>query len=267
MLLTALVVLAINGQTNAQSAAVQAYSTTSPLQSGTIVQLDGHDSSSVEALTQSNVSDMFGVVVPANSSPITLSNPDATSTQAYVATSGSYNVLVSTQDGDIASGNYITISAIDGVGMKAGTTQPLVLGKALESFNGSNSLSTASLKAASGTSVNVDIGSIPVAISVAHNPLMLNTTTNLPAFLQKATQAVTTKPVSTSKVYLGLAIIVIATSLSGGLMYAGVKSSIVAIGRNPLSRKSVLRGLLQVTLIALTIFILGLFGVYLLLIL
>jgi hypothetical protein len=44
-----------------------------------------------------------------------------------------------------------------------------------------------------------------------------------------------------------------------------VRSSMIALGRNPLSRKSILRGMFQVIITSIIIFICGLFGVYLLL--
>jgi hypothetical protein len=49
------------------------------------------------------------------------------------------------------------------------------------------------------------------------------------------------------------------------VLLVGVKSSITAIGRNPLSKKSILTGLFQVITVAILVFIVGMFGVYLLL--
>jgi len=269
ILLITLIIFSLHGANiNAQSSSVvEAFSTSTPLQDGTIVQLKNHSSTTVVQLTQSNISQMYGVVVSPNNSPLTLSNSTAATTQTYVATTGTYNVLVTNQNGSISSGDYITISAVDGIGMKADNSQSLVLGKALGSFNGSNSLGTVNLKSTTGGNIPVKIGSVEVAINVIHNPLATSSSADLPSFLGKAANSITSKQVSSAKLYLSLFVIVIATILSGGLMYAGVRSSIIAIGRNPLSKKSVLRGLFQVTLIALSIFILGLFGVYLLLIL
>jgi hypothetical protein len=48
-------------------------------------------------------------------------------------------------------------------------------------------------------------------------------------------------------------------------MYGGIRNGLISIGRNPLSKKSIVRGMIQVILTALTIFLLGIFGVYLLL--
>jgi hypothetical protein len=58
---------------------------------------------------------------------------------------------------------------------------------------------------------------------------------------------------------------VIAGAVSGSLIYSGIRSGMIAIGRNPLSKKSIVRGIIQVVIVGLIIFLVGVFGVYLLL--
>ncbi|QQS18685.1 hypothetical protein IPL68_01180 [Candidatus Saccharibacteria bacterium] len=53
--------------------------------------------------------------------------------------------------------------------------------------------------------------------------------------------------------------------MTGSLLYGGVRSSLVSIGRNPLAKKSILRGLIQVVILGLTVFVIGLIAIYLLL--
>ena len=65
--------------------------------------------------------------------------------------------------------------------------------------------------------------------------------------------------------YIAAAIFFIGAFIAGAVLYAGIRSSITAIGRNPLSKKSILRGLLQVIFTSLIVFIISVFGVYLLL--
>ena len=62
-----------------------------------------------------------------------------------------------------------------------------------------------------------------------------------------------------------MAVLFAAAAVSGALIYSGVRSGMIAIGRNPLSKKSILRGIVQVIIVAITIFLIGIFGVYLLL--
>jgi hypothetical protein len=243
----------------------QSYGSDQTLQIGTIVSLKSGDSSKVVALKQSSATDMFGVVVSATDAPVALSY-DTNQTQVFVATYGNYNVLVSNQGGQIHSGDYITISSLDGVGQKAGSSQSVVVGKALASFDGiSNVESTTTLTNSIGSKTTVALGRIPVAISVSHNPLQRSFSSNLPGFLQKAAQSLANKPVTDARVYVGIAAMLITMIIVGCLLYAGVRSSMIAIGRNPLAKRTIMRNLLQVTLISLIVFIVGLFAVYLIL--
>ncbi|MGH7241234.1 MAG: hypothetical protein ACREGB_02995, partial [Candidatus Saccharimonadales bacterium] len=122
-----------NGSTS--QAVTQGYGSDTVLQNGMIVKLSDKDSSKVEPLTTDTVTKMQGVVVAANDATVTIGS-DGNKSQVFVATFGHYDVLVSNQNGPIKAGDYITISALAGVGMKVDTTQPTVLGKATADFTG-----------------------------------------------------------------------------------------------------------------------------------
>ncbi len=266
LLLIGLLPLMAARQVSAQAQEVpQGYGSDQTLQKGLIVSLKPGDGSKVVALTQPTINAMFGVVVSANDSPVNLSANSA-GTQVYVATTGQYDVLVSTQNGPIANGDYITISALGGVGMKAGDSQAFVVGKALRGFDGrTGTESTAQLTDASGNKTLVSLARIPVNIGVARNPNLKITVSNLPGFLQKAAQSVANRPVSDSRIYISLVALLASMLIAGSLLYAGVRSSITAVGRNPLAKTSITRSLLQVSMLALIIFLIGIFAVYLLL--
>jgi hypothetical protein len=78
-------------------------------------------------------------------------------------------------------------------------------------------------------------------------------------------QNVTNKSVSTIKSYLSLLILLASFIIAGVILYAGIRSSITAVGRNPLSKRSVMRSLAQVIITSFTVVIVGVFAVYLLL--
>jgi hypothetical protein len=243
----------------------QGYGSDQILQKGLIVALKKGTKNKVEALNQSNINAMYGVVVSANDSPVNLSD-DRNGTQVYVATAGQYDVLVSTQNGSIANGDPVTISALDGVGMKSGDSQSFIIGKALQNFDGrTGTESTAQLTDSNGNKMLVSLARISVSIGVARNPNLKVTVSNLPSFLQKAAQAVANKPVTDSRIYISLVALVACMLIAGSLLYAGVRSSITAVGRNPLAKTSITKGLVQVSVLALIIFMLGIFAVYLLL--
>ncbi|HSX07581.1 MAG TPA: hypothetical protein VLG11_01685 [Candidatus Saccharimonadales bacterium] len=243
----------------------QGYNSDQTLQKGLIVALKPDDKSKVVPLSLTNINAMYGVVVSANDSPVNLTNNSAES-QVYVATAGQYDVLVSTQNGPIAGGDYLTISSLDGVAMKAGDSQSFVIGKALQSFDGrSGTESTTQITDTAGHKTLVSLARIPVEVNVARNPYLKVTVSNLPGFLQKAAQSVANKPVTDSRIYVSLVALLASVLIAGALLYAGVRSSITAVGRNPLAKTSITRGLLQVVILALIIFLIGIFAVYLLL--
>lgn len=244
-------------------AVTQGYGADQIMQRGMLVQLKKGDTSKVEVVKQESAEKMYGVVVNANDAPVTLS---AEGKKVFVATAGHYDVLANTQNGEIKPGDYIAVSAIDGIGMKAGDKEPVVVGRALSGFDGkSNVISTTEVKDSQGGSKTVSIGRVQADITVAKNPLFKSSEPNLPAFLQKASETIAGKPVDPVRVYAGLFIFLISTLIAASLMYGGVKSAIISIGRNPLSKKSIVKGMFQIIITGLTVFISGIFGVYLIL--
>src|SRR5947208_3169505 len=85
----------------------QGYVSDQGLQNGMIVRLKAGDGTKVVALKQQEASEMLGITVANNDAPVSLSDP--TKKQVFVATFGTYDVLVSNQNGPIKSGDYITI--------------------------------------------------------------------------------------------------------------------------------------------------------------
>jgi hypothetical protein len=252
-------------ETSITQSVTQGYAAATPLEPGEIVQLNDKSPAEVQPLTLANVAQMQGVVVAQNDATVTLSN-DSNENQVYVATFGQYDVLVSNQNGPIVPGDYITASSLAGVGMKVDTTESVVLGKAAAGFSGSSGVeSTAKLKTAGGGTITVSLGRIPVDISISHNPLQQTVDKGVPGFLQKAAQNLADKQVGSSRIYIGLVILLVTATIAGGMLYSGIRGGLIAIGRNPLAKKSVIGGIFRVVLSGLIVFIIGLFGVYLVL--
>jgi hypothetical protein len=251
---------------NDSQSVTQSYGADGPLQKGMIVRLTKTDSTKVAALKANESKEMHGVVVAANDAAFTLTG-DASKRQIFVATYGRYPVLVSDQNGQIKKGDLITISALDGVGMKAGGQQEVVLGKAVGTFDGhANVESTATLKDSTGNKKEVSIGRITVDIGISHNPLLSSGPAwGIAAYLQNISNGVAGKDVQPIRVYLSLILLIVTTAIAGFVLIGGVRSAVVSIGRNPLAKVAILRGLFQVILSSVIIFVLGLFGVYLLL--
>jgi hypothetical protein len=243
---------------------VQSYAATQTLQNGLIVSLKVGNSTQVVPATKTAEQEMFGVVTTPGASAISLSG--TTSQQVFVTNSGNYGVLVSSENGAINIGDFITVSSLDGIGMKATSADQYVIGKALASYNPViDSIGSATLVNSAGTKSTVQLGRIMVAVGVSHNPLQTPSHTDLPSFLVTAGNKIANKPISNLRIIMAFMLLLICCAITASLLYAGVRSAFTAIGRNPLSRPSIYRGLLQVILTSVTVFIIGIFGVYLLL--
>ena len=259
------VVLPVAAQT-VGGGSVQGYSSETQLDTGTIVQLTGKDANQVKIAKQAELQNMFGVVVDKNSLSVTLSS-EALKNETFVAASGTYNVLVSTQGGPIVSGDYVTLSSVNGVAMKAGTEEKTVFGRANGPFDGKGiTLGSTVLKDVNGnTNQTVKLGSVPVTIDIKKNPNDKSTKSDLPEFLQRLGQQIAEKEVSPIRIYLSLGITLISILAAIAILYSGVRNGVISIGRNPMSKKSIFRALLEVILTSILILIIGLFAVYLLL--
>lgn len=242
----------------------QGYAAPIPVDIGTIVTLN-KDTQSVAAAKQAQQQNMFGVAVDRNQLAFAVSN-SAVQNETYVAVSGTYNVLVSTQGGAIDSGDYVALSSIDGIGMKASTAEKTVFGRAAASFDGTAlTLGTTELKDSTGATKKVTLGTIPVSINIQRNPNIKSTKVNVPNWLERLGVQIAEKQISPIRIYLSMGITAVSLITAIVMLYAGVRNAIVAIGRNPMTKRSVFRALLEVILTSILILVIGLFAVYLLL--
>ena len=257
--------LPVAAETTYGGGSVASYAADTPIDNGTIVVLTGKDSNQVRVATQKDVANMFGVTVDRTQLPLTVTN-ESIKNETFVAVSGTYNVLVTNQAGSIASGDYLTLSSINGTAMRVGEEEVTVFGRANSSFNESSVvLGTTTRKDSNGGEKTVKIGSIPVTIDIKTNPNHKSTDVNAPDFLKRVGEAIADKEVNPIRIYISVAIAVISLIAAIVVVYAGVRNSVISIGRNPMSKKSIFRARLEVILTALLIVIVGLFAVYLLL--
>ena len=256
--------IVFGGQVSAQSVA-QSYIATDGTLAGMIVQIDEQDGNRVKPARRDNLPAIHGIVVLPNDAPLSLSDA-SNERQVYVATSGTYKVLVSDQNGAIRKDDFIAVSSIDGIGMQANPLPNVVAGKALTEFDGTTGVkSQTTLKDSNGKERTVKFGYVLANINVTRNPLVQNTAPNLPGFLQKAAEGVSDKPVSPIRVYLSVIVLFVTMIIVLTILITGIRSSLVSLGRNPLARSTILRNLVQVVIIGIIVLIVGLFAVYLLL--
>ncbi len=190
---------------------------------------------------------MSGVFV--QSPAVLLENKDLTNGKPVVSL-GKTEVLVSTVNGPIHIGDFITSSGIEGVGERA-TKSGNILGVALEDYT--------------TTDVNT-IGKIAVSVGIRTAIVSTSARGNLLETLKEGLLAPTLTPLASLR-YL-LAIIVAAASFILGFIYFGrvSESGVEAIGRNPLASRTIQFGIFLNLFLTIAIMAGGLAMAYVILI-
>lgn len=174
-----------------------------------------------------------------------------------VVTSGRTVVNVSTTNGSISTGDYLTTSVIVGVAAKASSTSSYIIGTALSAFP--SAVSTTSIATTSTV-----LGQVQVSLAIGPNPTFESGTVN--KISTNATNAATKEATAA-----GAAIIfrvvkyILAALVTAGTIYvafrtsnAAMNSSIISIGRNPLAKRSIRSVLLADAAIIVLISVVGL---------
>lgn len=170
-----------------------------------------------------------------------------------VVTSGLTKVLASDINGAVAAGDKLTASPIEGVSMRA-TENTTVVGTAQSPLTVTK---TQTIKDKAGKDVKVHIGLVAVQVGVAfYNADAGKKSTFVPSFLQSLANNVAGRNVSPVRVLTAALILLLLFVSITVLLYSSVRSSIISIGRNPLSELAVRKSLLQVgvTVVAVLLF-------------
>lgn len=224
------------------------------ISAGQVVALSFADKSTVELAPANDPTRIFGVAVDQKTASMTVSQPGQ---EVFVATGGIYQVLVSTENGPIHSGDYLSMSSLDGIAAKITSGQVFIIGRALQDFDGSN---VSAVKDKNGSAQD----KISAQITPGKNPSLREDTT-VPTPLRRLAEAIANKPLSAGRIYAALVIFIMSATITFGLLWVGVRSGMIAIGRNPLSRHSIMQSLAQVIVASAIVFMGGLFGIYLVL--
>lgn len=246
---------------NLQAAAIaQGFETTDKnIVPGALVSLKPGDPGKVELSNTERADRLIGVV--SENPLIELSNDKSNTIQ--VVTGGVTGVLVSDVEGELKTGDKISPSPINGIGMR-NTGSGMIVGTAqadLSSVKTSEHFITDS----TGKVHTVHIGTIPIQVNVTFFAPPSERIDYVPGFLQDIANTVAGKNVTPVRVLAALVVLLVAFVSIAVLLYASVKSSIVSIGRNPLSESSVRKGLLQIGATILAILLFTLITIYLVL--
>ncbi len=225
---------------------------------GTLVSLMAGTPNTVELSTPANLPQIIGVV--GESSLIELSNGN---NSVKVVTSGTTSTLVSDLNGTIKVGDRITTSPITGIGMKA-TNSGFVIAIAQSDFSKAARKSQ-TITDRSGKEKTVQIGAVQAQIDKVYYQAPDEQSSFLPAAWQDFANGVAGHQVSPVRVMLAALLGIVIFGVVAVLMYSAVRSSIISIGRNPLSEPAVHKSLLQVGVSILGVLVFASIVIYLIL--
>ncbi len=236
----------------------QSYSLDGTPSLGAIVSLKKNTTDQIVLSSVSNVDSLLGVIIDSNSTSISLTN--GTGKQADVATDGTIPTLVSDVNGDIQRGDHITASPIAGVGMKA-TSNARTIGIAQGDFTTGTKQK---YKDKDGTEHEASFGQIPVLVNVAYY-FKEPDKTIIPPALQNVANTMAGRQVRTLPILLSIGVFVVMLIVVVSMIYSMIHSSIISVGRNPMSQSAIYRDLIQMSALVLAILSVGLIAIYLIL--
>lgn len=245
---------------HALTAVSEGYNSDDKLPLAAIVSLKKGSTKDVELTTSDNVDNMLGAVIAPENSLLALTNGSSTETQ--VATNGEVQVLVSDINGTVKRGDHITASPISGVGMKT-TDNARVLGIAQGDTVDSDT-EKQTYKQKDGTEKTVKITTVPVQINISYY-FKEPDKTLVPSALQNVANSLAGKEVSTMPILISTAIFTVMIVVVVAIVYSMIRSSIISVGRNPMSQSAVYRGVIQISALVLAILGVGVVAIYLIL--
>ena len=195
-----------------------------------------------------NDSSLFAIVT---SNPTAKFEVTGLDNPVFVLTSGKANVKVSSRNGNINEGDFVTSSEIDGLGQLA-TENGFVLGTALESYESGD-----------GDAV----GKILISISIHPEIGLSSARSNLLQVIRQGATGAILEPLDSLR-YLIAALVVIASFVMGFVYFGRVaRSGVEAIGRNPLASRIIQFNMILHIVMSIVIVLIGLAIAYLILIL
>ncbi len=163
---------------------------------------------------------MFGVTT---ASPAAVFDNESMENKKFVVNKGKTLIRVSTQNGPIKYGDFITTSKVPGVGQRA-DRNGFIVGTSLDSYEETDPQK---------------VGTIPVSISIHAVATLSDARDNLLQTISQALSAPTLTPLASLRYVLAFTIATVAFIL--GFIYFGrvTKAGVEAIGRNPLAGRMI----------------------------
>ncbi len=203
----------------------------------------------VERASNENMDNYVGIATAIT--PATDTGP----AQVFVTQTGQAEVYATSLSGEIKKGDYVVLSPLRGMLMRAPPEPSVVLGNAITDF---------SVESGQEIDVTTDTGETR---TVTVNKMLVNlnfptvTLSNKPSFLLvQLTSDIIGREVSLGRVIMVAVLLIFLLIVEGAIIYGAIHSSIISLGRNPLSKQTVYKELINVSLLVLLVLAAG-FGV------
>ena len=236
----------------------ESYQSSTQIPVGSIVSLVKGSQTQVEPGVTSNADSLLGVVVNPDSSLLSVSTGSAEQTE--VATSGILPILVTDINGTIQRGDHITASPVAGLGMLAdGNVR--VVGIAQGSMT---STRQQTITDTNGATQQVTIGEVPVLVNVAYFFKQPDKSI-IPVAFQNIANSLAGRDVKPLPIIISGAIFIITAIVVMSIIFSMIRSSIISVGRNPMSQSAVYRDVIQLSALVLGILAVATVSIYLVL--
>ena len=220
---------------------------------GSIVSLSQDNPETVELSTISNSEYLIGVVNETSNNVVTY----AKGSQGFkisVSLAGETEVFVNNANGQIKKGDFVGASWLEGVGMKAITSdKQKLLGVALNDFDLESANEYGEIDTPDGK-MSVKVGTITVRLfeKEGSEDLLLKKG-GFEGFLTNLAG----KEISFAKIMAGSIIFLMSVVVAGFFASSSIRGSFISIGRNPMASSSIYRNLLHVTMVSVIVIVIG----------
>ena len=263
-LISAGLLLALNLSGTAFAAVSQGYvSNDTELRQYMAVKIAGDNDKGQPVVQSTSLADQdktVGIAVGLSDSLVTVA---PVSSEVYVVSSGTAQAYISDINGAVKRGDILAVSPLRGILMKSTDPTKPTVGQALEDFI-SKQTQTIFAKDADDKSVEVHIAVMNMDVAI-RPPKLVSTSQEDNNWIKSLGNSLVGHELSTARIVAALAIFFTLMVIEGELIYGTIASTITAIGRNPLAKKSILAQSFKSVKIAVTILFLGIASVGLLL--
>lgn len=241
----------------------QGYRAKTDLPKGAVVSLTKNGAEEVEKTTTDNDSLVAGVVVDA---PDSLLDILPQGSEVRVAVNGEVKILVSTLNGDIKSGDKLIPTPLAGISALDYPPAPGVkyIAVASEDFNQSSAnAKKTSITLNDNSKKEIYIGLISSRMLLSNR----NPGTKDKNILTTLGKQISGKDVSLVQVLAAVSVFVTTVALAGMVLQGSIRGTFISLGRNPLSKDSILTGLVRVVALSIFVLSIGIVVAYVILIL